>query len=298
MPDMTVRGLFPPIPTPFDQHEGVELYQLQANITRWNQCGFAGYVVLGSNGEFVHLTERERLHVLEVARDAIAPDLMMIAGCTCQSLAETLIYIKQAARLGAQVALVNPPFYFKNAMTPPRIESFFTRVADESPIPILLYNVPQFSGLTLSLQSVVHLAEHPNIIGIKDSSGDIAALEHILRLTPPTFNVLIGSAYAFYPGLALGAHGAVLAVSFIAWEACRQLLEAVQTNQHAKARDIQLRLAPLAAALDIPGLKAALELRGLYGGPPRSPLAPVTPEQRNEIRQMLADSGLIPDLEP
>lgn len=297
MSEMTLRGLFPPIPTPFDQQERVELYQLQANITRWNQCGFAGYVVLGSNGEFVHLSERERFNVLEVARDAIAPQLTMIAGCTLQSLAETLIYVKQAARLGAQVALVNPPFYFKSAMTPARLESFFTRVADESPIPILLYNVPQYSGLTLLPQLVARLAEHPNIIGIKDSSGDIVALENLLRLTPPTFNVLIGSAHAFYPGLALGAHGAVLAVSFIAWEACLELMNAVQLHQHTKARDIQMRLVPLAGALDIAGLKAALELRGLYGGPPRSPLTPVTPEQRNEILQMFISAGLIPDVE-
>jgi 4-hydroxy-2-oxoglutarate aldolase len=214
-----------------------------------------------------------------------------------QSLAETLIYVKQAARLGANVALVNPPFYFKNAMTPARLQSFFNRVADESPIPILLYNVPQYSGLTIPPQIVAHLAEHPNIIGIKDSSGDIAALEHLLRLTPPAFNVLVGSAYAFYPGLMLGAHGAVLALSFIAWEACLELMDAVQSQQHANARDIQMRLATLAVTLDIPGLKAALELRGLFGGPPRSPLAPVTPERRNEILQALINSGLIPGLE-
>jgi len=301
MNDMDIQGLIPPIPTPFDDQERLALDQLRSNLERWNTCGFSGYVVLGSNGEFVHLTERERLSALEVARDAIPPNLLFIAGCSFQSTAETIIYLKQAARLGANAALVNAPFYYKSAMTASRLLAHFRRVADESPIPILLYNVPQFTGLTLPVQTVAQLAEHSNIWGIKDSSGDIGVLSNILRLTPETFRVLIGSASAFFPGLALGAHGAVLAVSSIAWEACLEIMRAVHSGRHRRARDLSLRLLPVAAAVttqfDIGGLKAALELRGFYGGPPRSPLTSLCEEARAELQQILRASGLFPELE-
>jgi 4-hydroxy-2-oxoglutarate aldolase len=301
MSDLEIRGLIPPIPTPFDEHEGLAPEKLWSNLERWNTGGFSGYVVLGSNGEFVHLTERERLNVLEVARDAIPPHLLFIAGCSLQSTAETIIYLKQATRLGANTALVNAPFYYKSAMTPARLLAHFHQVADESPIPILLYNVPQFTGVSIPLQTIAQLAEHPNIKGIKESAGDIGLLSNILRLTPETFRVLIGSASAFFPGLVLGAHGAVLAVSSVAWEVCLEIMNAIQSKEYQRARDLHLRLLPVAAAVttqfDVGGLKAALELRGFYGGPPRSPLTPATEETVAEILRIFRASGLFPELE-
>jgi 4-hydroxy-2-oxoglutarate aldolase len=298
---MDIQGLIPPIPTPFNEQEELALDRLRSNLHRWNTCGFTGYVVLGSNGEFVHLTERERLSVLEVARDAIPDHLWLIAGCSLQSTVETINFLKQAARRGADAALVNAPGYYKNAMTPPRLWAHYRRIADESPIPCLIYNVPQYSGITMPVQTVIQLAEHPNIAGIKDSSGDISALTNILRLAPRSFRVLIGSTSAFFPGLLLGAHGAVLAVASVAWEAGLEILKAVQSGEHTRAKDFHLRLLPVGAAVTsqfgIAGLKAAIELRGFYGGPARSPLGSVTEESRAEIRQILRASGLFPELE-
>lgn len=301
MSKLNIQGLIPPIPTPFDEGEGLALDRLKSNLERWNRCGFSGYLVLGSNGEFVHLTERERLSILAVAREAIPTDLLFIAGCSLQSTTETLSYLKQAAGLGADAALVNAPFYYKSAMTPVRLLAHFRRIADQSPIPILLYHVPQFTGVTIPAQTVAQLAEHPNICGLKDSSGDIGSLSDILRLVPASFRVLIGSASAFLPGLVLGAHGAVLAVAAVAWEACLEIVRAVEQQQLQRAKELALRLLPVAAAVttrfDIAGLKAALELRGLYGGPPRWPLTPVSDEVRAEIRHILLASGLLPELE-
>lgn len=301
MSEVEIQGLIPPIPTPFDAQEELALDRFKSNLQRWNTCGFSGYVVLGSNGEFVHLTEHERLSTLEVARDAIPTDLLLIAGCSLQSTTETIGYLKQAARLGADLALVNAPFYYKNAMTPARLLAHFRGVADESPIPILLYNVPQFTGVAIPAQTVAQLAEHPNICGIKESSGDIGALSNILRLTPASFRVLIGSTSAFFPGLVLGAHGAVLAVASVAWEACLEIMNAIQWQRPQRAKDLALRLLPVAAAVttqfDIAGLKAALELRGFYGGPPRSPLTPATDETQAEIRRIFLASELFPELE-
>jgi 4-hydroxy-2-oxoglutarate aldolase len=295
-----ISGLLPPIPTPFDEDENLALDRLRSNIERWNTQGFSGYVVLGSNGEFVHLTEGERDRVLETARLAIPSQMMMVAGANFQATRDACEFVRRAALLQADAVLVGMPHYYRESLTAERMVAHYRAIADRSPIPIILYNVPQFTGLSLSAETVARLAEHPNILGIKESSGNFALLAEILRVVPSRFCVLTGAASIFYPALALGARGAILAVSVVVPKACREIMTAVSCGHHARAADLQLRLLPVAHAVTtkfgIAGLKAALDLLGSYGGPPRSPLAPASESTRAEIREILRASGLIESL--
>jgi 4-hydroxy-2-oxoglutarate aldolase len=300
-PELRLEGLLPPIPTAFNSDESLALDQYRANIERWNRNGYSGYVVLGSNGEFVHLIQWERLKVVETARAAIPENLRLIVGCTLLSAREAVDYVREMAPLGVDAFLVNTPFYYKSEMTGERLIEHFTRVADASPVPIVLYSVPQFTGVSIAPDTVARLAEHPNICGIKESAGNLGVVEHILRQVPESFNVLCGSASIFSAALMLGACGGVLAVSSVAWRACLDIVEAVRVGDQARAKDVQLRLLPVADAVTnrfgIAGLKAALDLLGFYGGPPRSPLKVADATVRMEIKKVFHASGLFPELE-
>jgi 4-hydroxy-2-oxoglutarate aldolase len=291
----------PPIPTPFHADESLALDSFRSNIERWNMTGVSGYVVLGSNGEFVHLSPAERKLVVEAARTAIPDDLHFIVGCTFNSTRESVKYVQEMAPLGVEAFLVNTPFYYRSEMTAERLAGHFTRLADASPVPILLYNIPQYTGVSMTAETVAELSQHPNIVGVKESSGQFSLVTNILRLVPESFTVLSGSASVFYPALALGARGGVLAVGSLAWRACLDLMTAVRANDHVRAGDLQLRLLPVAEAVTtrfgIAGLKAGLELLGFYGGPPRAPLKEADQSVRAKIKSTFQASGLFPELE-
>ncbi len=297
----SVSGLLPPIPTPFDEREQVAHDRFRANIERWNQYGYSGYVVLGSNGEFVHLTESERWKVIETAREVIPGDMLLIAGASYNATREAIEFARRAASLRADALLVGTPHYYRDQITPAVLLDHYWRIADASPIPILLYSVPQFTGVALAPETVARLAEHPNIIGIKDSGGNLAMLAEILRLAPSDFNVLTGSAALLHAAMALGAKGAVLAVGCIAAKTCLQIMRLAREGDGVRAAELQLRLLPVARAVTtqfgISGLKAALDLIGFYGGPPRAPLPVPDDKMRAEICAILCVSGLFPELE-
>ncbi len=294
-------GLLPPIPTPFDEQERLALHRLRWNIERWRACGFSGFVVLGSTGEFVHLNESERLSVLSAAREAVPDDVLLIAGCSLHSLRDTLSYIRAAAGEGVDAVLVNTPCYYPQARTSSQLGAYYQGLADQASLPILLYSVPQFTGVPIPPRLVAELAEHPNIIGIKESSGNLKAVAEIVRLVPGDFAVMTGSASTFYPALLMGARGGILAAACVAWEACQGILDAVQSGQLSKARQLQMQLLPIADLIasrwGIGGLKAAMDLRGLYGGPPRAPLPAVDETVRAEIEHIFTRSGLFSTLE-
>jgi 4-hydroxy-2-oxoglutarate aldolase len=296
-----IAGLLPPIPTPFDEREQVAYDRFRANIERWNRWDYAGYVVLGSNGEFVHLTEGERWKVVETAREAIPGDKLLIVGASYNTTREAVDFAQRAASLRADALLVGTPHYYRDQITPRVLLEHYRRIADASPIPILLYSVPQFTGVALTPETVARLAEHPNIIGIKDSGGNLATLAEILRLVPSDFSVLTGSAALLQAAVALGAKGAILAVGCIAPEACLTIMRLARDGDAAQAAAWQLKLLPVARAVTtqfgISGLKAALDLLGFYGGPPRSPLPAPDEKMRAEIRAILQASGLFPELE-
>ncbi|MBA3439273.1 MAG: dihydrodipicolinate synthase family protein, partial [Pyrinomonadaceae bacterium] len=206
-----LRGIVLPLPTPFDQAGEVDLHALQSNIEKWNKTEVRGYVVLGSTGEPAHLDERERASVIDAARRATPGDRVFIVGAGQQSTRATITEVRAAATAGAEAVLVLTPHFYRAAMTSAALINHYITVADASPVPVLLYSVPQFTGIALAPDAVARLSEHANIIGIKDSSGDYISLSEVLRLVPREFAVLTGHAALLYPALCAGACGAIVA---------------------------------------------------------------------------------------
>jgi 4-hydroxy-2-oxoglutarate aldolase len=286
-------GIFPPLTTPFAADGSVEPAALATNVRTYNQISLAGYVVLGSTGESVYLREEEKLKLLETVRETVGEGKTLIAGTGCEATGETIELTRRAAGSGYHAALVRTPAYFKSQMTDAVLERHFRAVAEASPVPILLYSVPQFTGLAMEAPLVARLAEHPNIVGIKESSGNVQWLAAILQLVPPDFQVLAGSATTLYPSLCLGARGAVLAVACALPELCVELYQAHERGEHERARSLQRRLHEPTVAVTtrygVAGLKFAMELRGYLGGPPRAPLQPLAAEAQAELQRLFEE---------
>jgi 4-hydroxy-2-oxoglutarate aldolase len=294
---ISLSGVFPPIPTPFDAGGGVHCQALADNLGRWNGYDLAGYVVLGTNGEAVHLTNEERVCVLETARRAIPPGKLMIAGTGLESTRATIALTRQAAAAGADAALVVTPHYYGGKMTADALVRHFYAVADASPIPILIYNVPGNTHVDMDAAAIARAAQHPNLVGIKDTSGNIVKLGDTVRLAGRGFQVLAGSAGFFFAALALGAVGGVLALANVAPQQSIDLYHLFQAGRWDEAADLQRRMIPVNAAVTsrfgIAGLKAALDLLGYYGGPVRSPLLDLVEGERQSLRAILAEGGVL-----
>ncbi len=295
---MDLSGIFPPISTPFDRAGELAHTALSANLERWNEYDLAGYVVLGSNGEAPYLSEDERLRVLETARGAIPPGKRMIAGTGCESTRATIRMTREAARLGADAAIVLTPAYYQPEMTGDVLVRHFWAVADESPIPVLLYNVPKFTGVDMDAATVARASQHANVIGIKDSSGNVAKLAEIVRLARPGFQVLVGTASVLFAGLAVGAVGGVVALSLVAPQPAIDIWQLHRAGHWDEAAALQRRMLPVNAAVTtrfgVPGLKAALDMLGYYGGPVRAPLVELDPGKREQVRAVLEEASLLP----
>ena len=291
------NGIFPPIPTLFDDGGQVDLGALGANIARWNQTGLAGYVALGSNGEAPLLGADESMAVVQTIRKAMAPGMVLIAGAGRESTRDTTTACRMAADAGAEAVLVITPWFYKRAMNGDVLRVHFETVADTSPVPVLLYNMPANTGVNLPASTVAQLAQHPNIVGIKDSAGDIGQLAAIIRSTPDDFVVMVGNTGAFLPGMLLGATGGILALANVAPGQTVALYQAGQAGQLDEARVLNERLVPVGVAVTatygIAGLKAALDMLGYAGGRPRPPLLPASPEAVDDIRQILETAGLL-----
>lgn len=289
---MEIRGIFPALVTPFAPDESVSLAAVKENIHRYNQTAVAGYVVLGSTGESVMLSRDEADSVLAAALESASPARLLIAGTGAESTAETIARTKRAASLGYKLALVKTPYYYKPVYRADTYIHHYRAVADASPIPILLYSVPQFTGITLETPEIVALTAHPNIAGIKDSSGNIQRVVEIVAGAPASFQVLTGGAAVIYPALAVGARGAVLALAAALPEKCAELYELFARGQHDQARQLQLLLAQaskrIVSECGIPGVKYAMDLRGFQGGLPRLPLLPLTEEKKRAIAAIVS----------
>lgn len=294
-----LRGILIPFPTPFDSDGHVDTQALRTNIERWSETGIDGYVALGSTGERVHLDEREALEVIETARAVVPERFAFIVGTGQQSTRATIKESQRAARAGADALLVITPHFYRGAMTHGALVEHFTAVADASHAPVVLYNIPQNTGLALAPETIARLAEHENVIGVKDSSGDFLNLAETLRLVPSEFAVLTGNASLLYAALAAGARGAILAAACTLPRAAVEIYQAVAAGEHARAHALQQRLVPIARAVTtrygIGGLKVALEICGYRGGAVRAPLAAPDEAARREIERLLAESGLVPD---
>jgi len=289
---MDFSGIFPPLTTPFAGDGTVSLTDLKYNIQQYNRTDLAGYVILGSTGESVLLTNEERDKIFVAAKEAAAKEKKLIAGTGAESTAETIERTKRAAELGYDAALVKTPYYYKPAYKPDVLIAHYRRVADESPIPLLLYSVPQFTGIALEPPEIAALAEHPNIIGIKDSSGSVQRVAETIASVPRAFQVLVGSASTLYPSLAIGARGAILALACPLAEKCVKLYELFRQGHHEQARDLQSALVRASKLIvsegGIAGVKFGMDQRGYRGGLPRLPLQPLSNEQKMRIAELLA----------
>ena len=290
-------GIFTPIPTPFRSDDTLDEAGLRANIGRWMQTPLTGLVVLGSNGEAPQLDDAEADRVIAIARDAVPRDRPLIAGTGRESTRATIAACTRAAAAGVDAVLVRTPSFFKPQMSTEVFVQHYTEVADASPVPVLLYNVTVFTGVNLSAEAVERLGVYPNIVGMKDSGGDIGQLAEYVSRTPDDFVVLSGSATTLVHALSAGCDGAILAIAGIVPDACVEMRALVTDGRMDEARALQRRLMPLARSVGsgygVPGLKAALELMGFAAGRPRPPLRAVTPQVVEIIRGQLVACAAI-----
>jgi 4-hydroxy-2-oxoglutarate aldolase len=289
---MDLAGVYPALTTPFAADGSVSLDDIKYNIERYNSTGLAGYVVLGSTGESVLLSRAEADAVLATVKETAGQGKRLIAGTGAESTAETIERTKRAADFGYHLALVKTPHYYKPAYKPEVLIAHYRRVADASPIPILLYSVPIFTGVTLEASEVAALAQHPNIVGIKDSSGHVMRVAEMVADTPSDFQILTGSAPTLLAGLTVGAKGAILALASALPEKCVALFELVRGGPIEKARDLQrvlLKVSKVVASEHaIAGIKFVMDQRGYRGGIPRLPLVPLSESYKARILESLA----------
>jgi len=288
---MDFSGVFAALTTPFAADDSVAIADLKENIQRYNATALAGYAVQGSTGESVLLSRGEWDSVLVAAKEAASPQKKLLAGTGAESTAETISRTKRAAELGYHAALVKTPYYYKPMYKPDVYIAHYRRVADASPIPVLLYSVPQFTGISLEAPEVAVLAEHPNIVGIKESSGHVQRVAEMIAATPASFQVLTGGAAVLFPSLAVGAKGAILALASALPEKCAELYEITRRGQIDAARELQktlLRASKLIVSeLGIPGVKFVMDQRGYRGGTPRLPLLPVAEAGKRRVLELL-----------
>jgi len=288
---LKLNGIIPAVPTPFDAGENLATDKLKENFNYWNQFDLRGYLLLGSNGEMVMLSQKERLEVLEAARAVIPGDKIMLAGTGCQSTRETIELTKEAARIGADAALVLNPFYYKNQMIRKALENHYFSVADASPIPLLIYNMPANTGIDLNPEIIISFSGHENIIGLKDSGGNLVKMGTVMDLADSEFQVLAGSAGFLLPALSAGAVGGILALANIAPQQCINLYHAFCSGEKERSGDMQSKIMELNTAVTrqwgVPALKEAMDYIGLYGGPARKPLMPLSGEEREQLHALL-----------
>lgn len=290
-----IKGIFAPIPTPFDENEGIAYDRLAANLERWFATDLTGVVVLGSNGEYVLLSGEEKRGMINFVCKHAPSGRPVIAGTGGESTREAIELSKFAADCGAAASLVITPAYYKSSMTDAALIAHFTAVADASPIPVMLYNMPRNTGINMSTKLVVELSKHPNIAGIKDSGGNIVQIAEIIAGVRPDFAVFAGSGSFLYPTLALGGVGGTLAVANVLPNECAKLLKLTEAGDHSEARKLQLAILEINNAVTgkygVGGLKAAMDLLGYYGGIPRMPILPAKPAERDDIKRMLTALG-------
>jgi 4-hydroxy-2-oxoglutarate aldolase len=296
-PVFDLAGIFPPIPTPFEADGSLALGKLKDNLARWDSLPLRGYVVGGSNGEFPLLTLEERVRMIQAARQAADPSRAVLGGSGMESTRATMDLTERMADAGASAALVVTPSYYRGRMTTPALIAHYRQIADSSPIPIVLYNVPANTGVDLPIEAAVELSRHPNIPGMKESGGDVTKIGRILAACAPGFQVLAGSGGFFLGALAVGAVGCIAALANIAAPLLDSLFVKFQSGEIEEARRVQQQLveanAAVTAVFGVPGLKAALDLLGFYGGPVRSPLQPLAEAEKSRLAEILRRAGLL-----
>ncbi len=286
---MNLRAVFPPMPTPFLDGE-VHTAAITSNISRWMGSGLGGVLVLGTNGEAPLLDEDEADRVIEAARRAVPAGRTLLVGAGRESTRATIAAARRAAAGGADAVVVRTPSLYRAHTPVAALADHYLAVAEASPVPVLLYNYPAFTGVNLTPDLVARLAAHPNIVGVKETSTDGAQFAELAAVVPERFTILSGSAPGCFAALCAGARGAILAVACVAPQACLELVELTRAGRLAEGLALQQRLTPLARAVTtgfgIAGLKAALDVAGYVGGDPRPPLRPLPVDAVQKIRAL------------
>jgi 4-hydroxy-2-oxoglutarate aldolase len=301
--NLAIGGIYPPVPTFFHEDESLDLEALREHIARLREHGIANIVALGSNGEAVHLDREERRAVIAAIREAAGAEAQVLAGAGALSTRETLALCTLAAEAGGDVALILPPHHYRSRMDSTALRGHYLAVADASPLPVMIYNMPANSaGVDLDADTIITLSAHPNIIGVKDSSGSVTKLAEVAAGAREGFAVLAGSAGFLLPALVVGAVGAIAALANIAPAECLHLMQLYDEGKLAEARALQARLIPVNTAVTsgygIAGLKVALQFVAHYGGEPRRPLAALGEGERVRLRALLAQADLLHSMRP
>jgi 4-hydroxy-2-oxoglutarate aldolase len=290
-----LAGVYVALTTPFDG-EDIAAEKIKDNVRRLNKTDLAGYLVLGSTGESVSLTDRESLTLVEAVLEVADPAKKVLVGTARESTRETVAFTNSLPERGVSAVLVRPPSYYKSRMTREALRAHFLAVAETSRFPVLLYNMPQNTGISLEPRLVIDLAAHPNVAGLKESGGSLAILGEVVREVPERFQYFLGAGAVVLPGLEMGACGAILAVANVVPEMCAELYRLFKAGLRDEARRLQLDLVALNKLLvevhGIAGIKYGQDLRGFHGGPTRLPLLPVDEKGRAEIAALLKSMGL------
>lgn len=293
-----LSGTFLPVTTPFDPVTGdVDVVAFRANLRQWFQHPLSGVLIAGSTGEAAFLDEEERATLVEATAEVVPQDAFVIAGTGLESTRHTIRLTKRVAEAGADAVLVSPPAFYKGAMTAGVLARHFKAVADASPVPVLIYQVPlRLSTLDLATGLVAELSQHPNIAGIKDSRGKLELIGELVEHSADDFQVLVGSGALLYGALETGAVGGIVAVGLMAAAEAAEISVAFREGRTADAGRIQERIAPvhreIVGGMGVPGIKAALDLLGLHGGPPRPPLETAAETTVRKVREILAAAEL------
>jgi 4-hydroxy-2-oxoglutarate aldolase len=290
---ITLDGILAPVVTPFGPHGDIDGDGFVANIRAHVGAGLQGIVVAGSTGEAALLDDDERARLVELARGAVPADRTLLVGTGAESTRAVIARNRMAADRGADGVLVVAPHYYGEAMTPDALRDHYLRIADASPVPVLLYTIPKYMHFALPADVVAVLAKHANIVGMKDSSGDATLLRGYLASQSDSFKVLTGSGVLLGEALTLGAYGAILAVALFAPALAIDVVRAARDG-HSDVAAVQARLTPMAArivgGMGVAGVKAALDQVGLVGGAPRPPLRPLAPGALETLRALLLTS--------
>jgi 4-hydroxy-2-oxoglutarate aldolase len=290
------KGVFAALTTPFAGDE-ISTKKFRENIQKYNGIDLAGYVILGSTGETVYLSDEESEKLVQAMKESAAPEKKIIVGTARESTKATLEFTNKMAELGIDAALIRPPSYYKSLMHQEALLTHYLSIAEKSKVPVFIYNIPRFTGISVDSELVAELSKHHNIAGIKDSSGNLSSLGELIPLVSPQFSVLLGAGSVFLQGLLIGAQGGILGLATVAPAHCVKLYNLFLEKKLDEARKLQLDLVPLNKTLTqtygIPAIKYALDLLGYSGGPPRPPLLPLDEKGKKHLRALLKELGLL-----
>jgi 4-hydroxy-2-oxoglutarate aldolase len=289
-----LSGIFPPLVSTFENEE-LALDKLLRNIRKYERRELAGYVLFGSNGESVFLTSEEKLKIVSTIREHTKKTL--IVGTGLDSIKGTIQLTNDAAEKGANYALIITPSFFKSEMKHHTFLNYYHKIAESVMIPVIIYNVPKFTNVNIEPDTVIELAKHPNIAGLKDSTEVTSRISEIAADVPEGFKLIVGTASVLFPGLSAGATGGILALANILPDECLQLYQLTKENKLQEALELQNRLIPVNKAITskfgVAGLKAAMDLLGYDGGSPRLPLEPLSEAQLIELKVIFKKSSLL-----